>query len=106
MPSGSCYIRAHSGALFARAVIIDGRLAQLVEQLTLNQRVVGSSPTSPTTIRQKFESVIESGLIAVLERVYSGQNASEILAFDVEDFFRQLGLDKYLTSGRRNGAPV
>ena len=26
-----------------------GRLAQLVEQLTLNQRVVGSSPTSPTT---------------------------------------------------------
>ena len=25
-----------------------GRLAQLVEQLTLNQRVVGSSPTSPT----------------------------------------------------------
>ncbi len=25
-----------------------GRLAQLVERLTLNQRVVGSSPTSPT----------------------------------------------------------
>jgi hypothetical protein len=26
----------------------DGRIAQLVEQLTLNQRVVGSSPTAPT----------------------------------------------------------
>jgi hypothetical protein len=26
----------------------DGRLAQLVEQLTLNQRVVGSNPTAPT----------------------------------------------------------
>ena len=26
----------------------DGRLAQLVEQLTLNQRVVGSRPTAPT----------------------------------------------------------
>ena len=25
-----------------------GRLAQLVEQLTLNQRVVGSIPTAPT----------------------------------------------------------
>src|SRR3979490_1467166 len=25
-----------------------GRIAQLVEQLTLNQRVVGSSPTAPT----------------------------------------------------------
>jgi hypothetical protein len=27
-----------------------GRLAQLVEQLTLNQRVVGSIPTAPTKI--------------------------------------------------------
>ncbi len=27
-----------------------GRLAQLVEQLTLNQRVVGSIPTAPTRI--------------------------------------------------------
>jgi hypothetical protein len=26
-----------------------GRIAQLVEQLTLNQRVVGSIPTAPTT---------------------------------------------------------
>ena len=25
-----------------------GRIAQLVEQLTLNQRVVGSNPTAPT----------------------------------------------------------
>ena len=26
----------------------DGRIAQLVEQLTLNQRVLGSSPSAPT----------------------------------------------------------
>ena len=26
-----------------------GRIAQLVEQLTLNQRVLGSSPSAPTT---------------------------------------------------------
>jgi hypothetical protein len=26
----------------------EGRIAQLVEQLTLNQRVVGSNPTAPT----------------------------------------------------------
>ena len=30
------------------AIACDGRLAQLVEQLTLNQRVVGSRPTAPT----------------------------------------------------------
>ena len=27
---------------------LTGRIAQVVEQLTLNQRVVGSSPTAPT----------------------------------------------------------
>ena len=30
------------------ASLMDGRIAQVVEQLTLNQRVVGSSPTAPT----------------------------------------------------------
>ena len=35
---GLCYIPAFLG----------GRIAQLVEQLTLNQRVLGSSPSAPT----------------------------------------------------------
>ena len=34
--------------MFVRGPSIDGPLAQLVEQLTLNQRVVGSKPTRPT----------------------------------------------------------
>jgi hypothetical protein len=29
----------------------DGRIAQLVEQLTLNQRVQGSSPCAPTIVQ-------------------------------------------------------
>jgi cysteine desulfurase/selenocysteine lyase len=43
------------------------------------------------------------GLIAVLEKVFSGQKAEQILAFDVEGFFSRLGLDQHLTLGRRNG---
>jgi cysteine desulfurase/selenocysteine lyase len=43
------------------------------------------------------------GLIDVLERIYSGQTAADILAFDVEGFFARLGLDQHLTLGRRNG---
>ncbi|MBY0522327.1 MAG: SufS family cysteine desulfurase [Gemmataceae bacterium] len=43
------------------------------------------------------------GLVAVLERLFSGQRASEILAFDVEGFFHRIGLDQHLTLGRRNG---
>ena len=36
------------GEELSRLFWVFGRLAQLVEQLTLNQRVVGSNPTSPT----------------------------------------------------------
>jgi cysteine desulfurase/selenocysteine lyase len=43
------------------------------------------------------------GLIALLERLYSGQRAEQILSFDVEGFFARLGLDQHLTLGRRNG---
>ncbi|MDQ3441616.1 MAG: SufE family protein, partial [Planctomycetota bacterium] len=46
---------------------------------------------------------IVRGLIAVLQRLYSGQKAQEILAFDVEEFFRRIGLDQFITSQRRNG---
>lgn len=43
------------------------------------------------------------GLIGLLEHLFSGQKASEILAFDVEEFFRRLGLDQHLSMNRRNG---
>ena len=43
------------------------------------------------------------GLIALLERLFSGQKAGQVLAFDIEGFFARLGLDQHLTLGRRNG---
>jgi cysteine desulfurase/selenocysteine lyase len=43
------------------------------------------------------------GLIGLLEHLFSGQRSRDILAFDVEGFFRRLGLDQHLTLGRRNG---
>jgi cysteine desulfurase/selenocysteine lyase len=43
------------------------------------------------------------GLLALLQRVFSGQKAEDVLAFDVEGFFARLGLDRNLTMGRRNG---
>jgi len=43
------------------------------------------------------------GLIAVLQRLFSGQRASAILEFDIESLFHKLGLDQNLTMGRRNG---
>ncbi len=46
---------------------------------------------------------IVKGLLALLQRVYSGQRARDVLAFDIHDFFRRLGLEQNLTMGRRNG---
>ena len=39
----------------AAAVTRHGRIAQLVEQLTLNQRVLGSSPSASTKIYQQTQ---------------------------------------------------
>lgn len=43
------------------------------------------------------------GLIGLLEHVYSGQRAEDVLAFDIDDYFRRLGLDQHLSMNRRNG---
>jgi cysteine desulfurase/selenocysteine lyase len=46
---------------------------------------------------------IVRGLIGVLQRLFSGQPAREILAFDVEAFFQRIGLEQFITVQRRNG---
>lgn len=62
-------------------------------------------PSAP----QKFEFVADSnaeivrGLIAVLETLLSGQDAKLLLEFDLESFFRRIGLDQFISSQRRSG---
>jgi cysteine desulfurase / selenocysteine lyase len=46
---------------------------------------------------------IVRGLIALLQQLYSGQQARDILVFDVAAFFKQIGLDQHLSLTRRNG---
>jgi cysteine desulfurase/selenocysteine lyase len=46
---------------------------------------------------------IVRGLIAVLQRLFAGQPAREILAFDVAGFFNRIGLEQFVTVQRRNG---
>jgi cysteine desulfurase/selenocysteine lyase len=46
---------------------------------------------------------IVRGLIAILEQLYSGQRARDVLAFDIEGFFRRISLDQFISSQRRNG---
>ncbi len=79
-------------------------------------RVRGCQATVHMSLRQRpgaasfieflanSDADIVNGLIALLERLFSGQRADQIVAFDVEGFFKQVGLDQHLTLGRRNRA--
>ena len=49
------------------------------------------------------DSAIVKGLVAVLRIVYSGKTVHEILAIDLEQIFRELGLEQHLSPNRRNG---
>jgi cysteine desulfurase/selenocysteine lyase len=46
---------------------------------------------------------IVRGELALLQRLFSGQHAADVLAFDVDGFMHRIGLDKNLTQRRRNG---
>ncbi len=46
---------------------------------------------------------IVRGLIALLQRLFSGQRAEKILDFDARAFFAEIGLDQHLSLTRRNG---
>ncbi len=90
-------------------------LPMLPEMKTELTRVHGCQSTVHLFARKRPESQdsldfladsdadIVKGLIAILQKVFAGQSSRAILAFDVEAFFKKLGLDQYLTMGRRNG---
>jgi cysteine desulfurase / selenocysteine lyase len=46
---------------------------------------------------------IVRGELALLQKLYCGQHAGAVLAFDLPGFMQRIGLDKNLTQGRRNG---
>ena len=48
-------------------------------------------------------SVTGRGEIAMLGKLYSGQRAADVVDFDVESFFRRIGLESFLTQQRRTG---
>ena len=57
--------------------------------------------------RLRFEadsdSSIVKGLFAILRVLFSGKTPDEILAVDLDEAFRQIGLEQHLSPNRRNG---
>ena len=55
------------------------------------------------TFRTDSDSLIVKGLLTILEQVFSGQDADNILSINSSDILYSIGLDKTITSQRTNG---
>jgi len=55
------------------------------------------------TFRTDSDSLIVKGLLTILEQVFSGQTADDILSVNSNDILHSIGLDKTITSQRTNG---
>ena len=67
--------------------------------------VADVKPTAPPVVEflANSDAIIVNGLIAVLTILYSGRTPQEILDVDAREVFRELGLERHLSSQRRNG---
>lgn len=63
----------------------------------------GGGPDPLMTFRGDSDAFIVRGLVAIVLEAYSGKRASEVVAFDALDLFKQLGLLEHLTAQRANG---
>ncbi|MFV1968390.1 MAG: SufE family protein [Pirellulaceae bacterium] len=62
-------------------------------------------PSDPPIVEfmANSDAIIVNGLIAVLTILYSGQTAQEVLGIDAKAVFTKLGMERHLSSQRRNG---
>jgi len=63
------------------------------------------SPNAPDRLEfvADADAEIVRGEIYMLQQLFSGQTAKDILAFDTNAFFHRIGLEHFLTAQRRNG---
>ncbi|QDT95751.1 SufE family protein [Gimesia aquarii] len=69
--------------------------------LTTDLKQVGDQKV--LEINADSDALIVKGLIAVLLAIYNSKTPEEVLNIDVEQYFSELQLDKYLSSQRKNG---
>ncbi len=62
-----------------------------------------SKEGEPFSFLGDSDAHIVRGLIAILRIAYCGRSPQEAVAFDIEGFFEQLGLQEHLSPNRRNG---
>jgi cysteine desulfurase / selenocysteine lyase len=91
-------------ALFELLKQVTPRVQGCMSQVYLvGRKKEGSNGKAVFEFVADADAEIVRGLIAILERIYSGQPAQEVAAFDIEAFFGRIGLEQFITSQRRNG---
>lgn len=65
----------------------------------------GFAPGAPPVLRIAADSdaFIVKGIVSLLRMIYEGKTAEEVLAVDIEGFFRRIGLVEHLSPTRQNG---
>lgn len=67
------------------------------------QPMISDDDVTRLEIHADSDGMIVKGLIAVLLTVYNGKSPREILEADIAGVFTKLGLDRHLSSARKNG---
>ena len=65
--------------------------------------VIEQNSDDTYTFRTDSDSLIVKGLLTILEQIFSGQTADNILSINSSDILYSIGLDKTITSQRTNG---
>jgi cysteine desulfuration protein SufE len=63
----------------------------------------GGGADPEMTFRGDSDAFIVRGLVAIVLAAYSGKKATDVVAFDALDLFKQIGLLEHLTAQRANG---
>lgn len=84
------------------AKIEDNRVHGCQSNVWLVANVSSSNPPIVEFLANS-DAVIVNGLIAVLMALYSGKTPQEIVSVDAQEVFGKLGLERHLSSQRRNG---
>jgi cysteine desulfuration protein SufE len=74
-----------------------------VSQVWLVPEIEGEGAEARLRFRGDSDAMIVRGLIAVLQKLFSGRPVSEVAATDAQAELARLGLDQALSSQRSNG---
>lgn len=90
------------GGLESNEKIEDNRVKACMSNVWI---VGGPAANDPSLVdyRADAEGPIIKGLVRMLLMIYSGRSAQEILDFDADELFDQLGLEEHLSPNRHVG---